>query len=36
MFKQTKIRRLVMSQKIKPLTNEEYSKLRINVYKPIK
>ena len=36
MSKQTKIRRLVMSQKIKPLTNEEHSKLRINVYKPIK
>jgi hypothetical protein len=35
-MKKTKLRKLIEAQKVKPLTREEYTKLRINIYKAVR
>lgn len=32
----TKLRKLILSFKVKPMTKEEWKKARLNAYKPIK
>jgi hypothetical protein len=34
--KESKLRKIIKAQKVKPLTPEEYKKLRLNAYKPAK
>jgi len=35
-MKVSKLRKLILSKKVKPLTDKEYKELRINAYKAIK
>jgi len=35
-MKVSKLRKLILAQKIKPLTAAELKKLRLNAYKPVK
>jgi hypothetical protein len=35
-MKVSKLRKLILSKKIKPLTADELMKLRLNAYKPVK
>jgi hypothetical protein len=35
-MKESKLRKLILAQKIKPLTAEELEKLRLNAYKPVR
>lgn len=35
-YNETKLRKLVKSSKVKPITKKEHESLRINAYKPIK
>jgi hypothetical protein len=34
--KESKLRKIIKAQKVKPLTLEELKKLRLNAYKPVK
>ncbi len=36
MKKLTKLQKLIKSQRVKPMTNEEWKRLRLNAYKPAK
>jgi hypothetical protein len=35
-MKASKLRKLILAQKIKPLTADEHKKLRLDAYKPVK
>ena len=35
-MKVSKLRKLILAQKVKPLTADELKKLRINAYKPVR
>jgi hypothetical protein len=36
MKKLTKLQKLIKSQRVKPITDEEWKRLRLNAYKPAK
>ena len=35
-MKTTKLRKLILSTKVKPMTKEEYIKTRLNAYQPVR
>jgi hypothetical protein len=35
-MKVSKLRKLILAQKVKPLTDAELKKLRLNAYKPVR